>query len=55
MSECHVLCVMLERILRTCPDGAVFHLFLQVTGDSGTVSSNHKVTTFAFNVNLTAG
>lgn len=31
VSVCHVLCVMLERVLRTCPDGSVFPFFLQAT------------------------
>lgn len=52
MSECHVLCVMLERVLRTCPDGAVFPFFLQATGGFRMVSRDPVLTTFAFNMNL---
>lgn len=51
MSECHVLCVMLERVLRTCPDGAVFPFILQATGYR-MVTSDLVQTTFAFNINL---
>lgn len=52
MSARHVLCVMLERVSRTCPDGAVFPFFLQATGGFRTVSGDPALTTFAFNMNL---
>ena len=51
MFEYHVLCVMLERVFRTCPDGAVFPFILQATGYR-MVSSDLVETTFAFNLNL---
>lgn len=46
-----MLCVMLERVLRTCPDGAVFHLLLKATSGFMMASSNEVLTTFAFNEN----
>lgn len=49
-SACHVLCVMLEMLLRTCPDGAVFLFFLQATGGFRMVSSDQILITFAFNM-----
>lgn len=52
MSECHVLCVMLERALRTCPDGAVFPFFLQATGSFRMVLSDPILTAVSFNANL---
>lgn len=55
MSERHVLCVMLERVLRTFPDGAVFPFFLQATGDFRMVSSDPVLTTFAFNTGSREG
>ena len=52
MSECHVLCVMLERVLRTCPDGAGFPFFLQATSGFRMLLSGPVLPTFAFNMNL---
>lgn len=45
MSECHVLCVMLERVLRTCPDGSVpLSLYkLLVAEDSKSTSTVHML------------
>lgn len=52
VSACHVLCIMLEMVLRTCPDGAVFLFFRQATGGFNMVSSDQILITFAFNMDL---
>lgn len=36
---------MLEGVLRTCPDGAIFPVFMQATGDSRMVLSDPALTT----------
>lgn len=53
--QCHVLCVMLERVLRTCPDGAVFPFFMQATGALGWFSSDPALTTVLWTVTWDCG